>query len=813
MHIISTIITPALWLLAAAAAAAPSDSLRTFALDEVEVLSSVKEHGGERRDASAAIIGRSLMEARHARSVKDVAASVANLFIPDYGSRLTSAIYLRGVGSRSGTPAVGLYVDNVPYVDKSAFDFRFYDVERVEILRGPQATIYGRNAMGGVLNVYTRSPLAFQGTELSVGWGSGDAHRTVSLTHYHRPTAHFAFSTGGYYEASDGFFRNATTGRLADRMAAGGGRIRAIYATEKLRLDFNANYDYSDEGAYPYFGAMATEQSSFSDGQPDWDHSAILANRDSRYRRSLLNLGLNVERRWTQWQLNAVTGFQHLTDRMFMDQDFSSADIYTLTQRQRITTLTEEITAKSRGGRTWDWLTGVSAHYQWLRTEAPVTFRGAGMEWLSATINRTMPSLADVPMMGKMGFSAMSVDFGGGEMVCDGTFRTPSLSLAMFHRSTLHLTDRLALTAGLRLDYELDRLRYASGMATPYTFTLHNALRPQMSVVLPLEASVATEGRMSDRHTRLLPKAELRYALSPRSHVYASVAMGQRSGGYNVQMFSDVLQTELRRDMMSGVRDGIVGYITGLTEKNPMMPQTLPETVAGILDTQMPQVEAQDPESLVAYRPERSWNYEGGASLSLLGDRLRLDASAFLMYVSDQQIQRFAPTGLGRMVVNAGKSRSYGGELSCRLAATPRLSLTASYGFTHAVFTDYDAGRGNDYTGCRVPFTPRHTMASGCEWSIPTPARWHSWLRTLTVGADVTGAGKIYWTESNDFSQPFYATLGAHATLSTRDLTVSLWGRNLTSTHYDTFLFETRGQAFAQHCKPLRMGVDITVRL
>ena len=81
-------------------------------------------------------------------SIKHLTGLVPNFYMPDYGPRLTSAIYIRGIGSRINTPAVGLYVDNVPYLDKSAFDFNTYDIERIDVLRGPQSTLYGRNAMG-----------------------------------------------------------------------------------------------------------------------------------------------------------------------------------------------------------------------------------------------------------------------------------------------------------------------------------------------------------------------------------------------------------------------------------------------------------------------------------------------------------------------------------------------------------------------------------------------------------------------------------------------------------------------------------------
>ena len=93
-------------------------------------------------------IGETEMENNAVTSVKTAAMYIPNLFVPDYGSKLTSAMFVRGVGSRINTPAVGLYVDDMAVKEKSAFDVNFDDVTSVTVLRGSQSTIYGRNAMG-----------------------------------------------------------------------------------------------------------------------------------------------------------------------------------------------------------------------------------------------------------------------------------------------------------------------------------------------------------------------------------------------------------------------------------------------------------------------------------------------------------------------------------------------------------------------------------------------------------------------------------------------------------------------------------------
>ena len=190
-----------------------TDTLKQVDLKELEVVSSFKENGQLRQQpSSVSLISRKTMAANHITSLKGASGLVPNLFIPDYGSRLTSAVYIRGIGSRINTPAIGLYVDDIPYLDKSAFDFSFYDIERMDVLRGPQGTLYGRNTMGGLVRIYTKNPKNYEGTDIHLGASSGDGRLSASLTHYHRLCNDFAFSAGGYFEKANGFFRNDFTG-------------------------------------------------------------------------------------------------------------------------------------------------------------------------------------------------------------------------------------------------------------------------------------------------------------------------------------------------------------------------------------------------------------------------------------------------------------------------------------------------------------------------------------------------------------------------------------------------------------------------
>ena len=162
------------------------DTLKVVDVEEVLVIAAPKENRKLREQPTAVtLLSQKDMRATQVGSIKNLTGLVPNMFIPDYGSRLTSAVYIRGIGSRINTPSIGLYVDNIPYIDKSAFDFNYSDIERIDVLRGPQGTLYGRNAMGGLIKIHTKSPFSYQGTDLRMGAATHNAYN-ASVTHYHR---------------------------------------------------------------------------------------------------------------------------------------------------------------------------------------------------------------------------------------------------------------------------------------------------------------------------------------------------------------------------------------------------------------------------------------------------------------------------------------------------------------------------------------------------------------------------------------------------------------------------------------------------
>ena len=112
-----------------------------IALSEVAVVAHIKQKNDLRLEPlSSSVLKMGSIEREQVVSLNDFSYYTPNLYIPEYGSKMTSSIYVRGLGRRMDNPAVGLYVDNIPYLNKNGFDTDLWDIMRMEVLRGPQST-------------------------------------------------------------------------------------------------------------------------------------------------------------------------------------------------------------------------------------------------------------------------------------------------------------------------------------------------------------------------------------------------------------------------------------------------------------------------------------------------------------------------------------------------------------------------------------------------------------------------------------------------------------------------------------------------
>lgn len=780
--------------------ASPVDTSRVYNIEEAVVVASPKETTFlMRQPLSATLLGIRELQSLGANSVSGLSAATPNVFLPAYGSRVTSSAYVRGVGSRIGAPAVGLYVDNVPYSNRSAYDFSFLDVDRVDILRGPQGTLYGGGSMGGLIRVFTADPFAHHGTEISLKGSTRNSGREAKAVTYLHPSERVALSVGGFYTGDNGFYRNATSGEKADGENAAGGKLKLAYRpADAVRIDLSASYEYSDEKACPYFFAGLATPSAPADERPLAGLGEIGQNRQSRYRRSLLNTALGLTWDAPRFTLSSITSVQHLRDRLMMDQDFLREDIFSLTQRQRMNAVTEEVTLKGRMRKRWQWVTGAFVRHQQEHTSCPVTFHSDGMTFLNGQFASALPQQPP-----------MSLAFTDNNLCFVSSMETPSTGAALFHQSTVRLGAGVSVTAGLRLEYDHRSLELESGLAhaAAYRFSM-----PSFRINADLTGQADVEGELNTDTWQLLPKLALQYEhRSGRGNVYVAVSKGYRPGGYNLQSYSELAQQALRRDMMLNVKDYSIQTIDAL----PLPEAVKEQAKAGMLGMLEPRIPTAPDIHELAYKPEEAWNYELGGHLRFFDGSFRVDYTVFCVETKNRQLARFAESGLGRITVNAGRSRSFGAEITLRGSHLDnRLAWTLAYGYTHAELTRHNLGSNDgvavDYSGNRVPFAPEHTLFADVNYRQPLH---HRWWRAVYVGANIQTAGRIYWDEANTFSQPVYALLNARLGVEMGGhIMAEVRGNNLTATRFTVFSFDSMGHRFKQYGQPRYFEVAIRLR-
>jgi Outer membrane receptor proteins, mostly Fe transport len=632
-----------------------NDTIKLLNLNEVIVTSSTKETNQFKQiPAAASIVTPQAISGRQITAIKDITAYVPNLYIPNYGSKMTSAIYLRGIGTRASGQSIGLYVDDMPYFDKSTFDFELSDIQRIEVLRGPQGTLYGRNAMGGIINIYTLSPMDYQGTKVSLSGGNYGVFK-AKASHYNKLRDNIGISVSAYYDRNSGFFNNEYTNEKVDSEESFGGRLKLEWqTTQNLFLSYTLSADRIEQGAFPY-RILNGETGVLN---------PVNINRPSTYERTTLANNFRLEYKTDNFLLTSTTGYQLLDDDAFLDQDFSALDIYYMNQRQDQHVFNEEITIKSLTSSNYQWSFGANGFYNDHKVSAPVTFPRQGIQMVLE------------PGLSRMGLSVLNE-----ELPILSDFKLPSYGAALFHQSTYNnlFVEGLSITAGVRLDYEKQELDFDG-----YTqISVGRALPDGTIAPVPgVQPTIIAES-LSQDFWQFLPKVSLKYQIDNNSLVYTSISKGYKSGGYNIQMSPNILQ------------------------------ERLVLSVTDALGMQMPATPVKD---VISYKPEYSWNYEVGARGELIKNRLSADVAIFYMNVDDVQITKFTESGTGRVLANAGKAESYGAEASVHVNIVGGLSADINYGYTKATFTDFNDGRV-DYSGNVIPYTPNHTFSSGLNYS------------------------------------------------------------------------------------------------
>ncbi len=234
--------------LAAPAAAQEAPPQDAATLDEVIVTAQRREQSLQDVPIAITAFNAETLERTAATGIQDIAAKAPGVTLTQFNIG-EPQLYIRGVGSSSNSaasdPSIGVSIDEVSIGRSGASALAFLDIERVEVLRGPQGTLYGRNASGGALNIYTRKPV-FQNTgSLTARIGSFDEYGLEGVVN-RQLDDETAIRFAARYNTNDGYAENVPTGRGLEGGTSLGARVSVLKEAGEWSLLLSGDYSKDD---------------------------------------------------------------------------------------------------------------------------------------------------------------------------------------------------------------------------------------------------------------------------------------------------------------------------------------------------------------------------------------------------------------------------------------------------------------------------------------------------------------------------------------------------------------------------------------
>lgn len=457
--------------LAVPAFAEPADSVRVGEdLNEVSVI-GFKQDRESVSPISQTSIGSRFIQANELQDLRDLSSMMANFYMPDYGSRQSSPIYIRGIGSKINAPSVGVYVDGMPSFNRSVLDIDLFGVSKIEVLRGPQGTLFGRNSTAGLINIYTHSPLDYQNTTAKITYGTYNDLQVAAST-YNKLCRSLGLSIAGNYHHNDGYIRNIYLNSKANKTDNGTVRLGLAWKpTQNWLMRYTFSFDRTVQKGYPY--AIYDEEAGAL-GQVSYD-------RESGYKRTVVSTGMNWQYEGRRARFSSQTSFQHSHDKMATDQDYTNQNQLYAVMPLHQNMVSQEFTLRSKGGMRYQWIAGAFGFYQ------------------------------------KEDYTTL-IDYVARKQTLGLVNGLPTSGIAAYHVSTLDIYRGLSASVGLRYDYEDAKINNETWLAP-----------------LGNTADHKQTGTFSghSHSSQFTPKFTLNYLFAPEQIAYATVARGFKAGGFN----------------------------------------------------------------------------------------------------------------------------------------------------------------------------------------------------------------------------------------------------------------------------------------
>lgn len=458
-----------------------TDKETHYQLDTVTVTVEKREQNSQDVPASLSVLSETAIEDAGLTSVEEAVSYMPNIHFIDFGAAFEQRIFMRGLGSTHNAPAVNFNIDGVTQFRSESLDMALYDIESIEVLRGPQGTLYGRNSLGGVINITTRKPDNELRGQIRTDFGNYNLQQYQGAVSGPVIKDSLYLGLAGSYKVRDGFTKNDFLDNDVDNMESVDGRVHLRLAPADS--NFEANLKLYAEG-----DRHGTSALQLLDDVKDTPHTANFDHVSDTHRQ-VLGSSLSLEWKLDDGVFTSISAFQKLNLWSDSDFDFSTADMNTFTNDSESYQYSQELRYSAGTDKDiFRWTTGV---YAW----------GSQQEDISSTTDgKDMPPMFGFP--GNANHNKADLEGYG---------------FAPFGQATVTVFDKLDLTAGIRWEWEKRDGDFHDYTERADTGTTVENLKGSDSII----------------SQQWLPKFSAAYHFTDNLMAYASLAWGYRSGGFN----------------------------------------------------------------------------------------------------------------------------------------------------------------------------------------------------------------------------------------------------------------------------------------
>lgn len=773
---------PAAAQIATPAPAAASD---VGAVEEIIITARRREESLQSVPVAVAAFSADQLRDRSITTIADLGSAAPNLFVSSgpSGGAATGAFFIRGVGQidfiSTTDPGVAVYLDGVYLARASGNVLDLVTPERVEVLRGPQGTLFGRNTIGGAISVISRRPGDDLALEAEAVLGNRDHYEGKVRVDLPITPGRLATSLVLARQVRDGYGRSAANGEeFGDRdVWAGRGEI-LFTPSDRFTSRLAADYTRRDERATVHsVSAIDTNDATFPGLQaynafiaapppPLGFGSPVLASsptcgpppapasactfaltQASPYDNAgtgpnvsflrVWGISSNLEIKLDPFTIRLISAYRDQRDVQGIDFDGTPLPVSEQIVHSNSTQVSQEIQFLGSGfGDRLQWLAGL----YYTRDESRTLFDAQFLR----------PAFGPVIQLNT---------------------RLDSNSYAAFGSATVTLSERLKVTAGIRYTRDERDIRgSADFLANPFLggapssfFAVGRIPIPGGSI--PAFQPLGSTRRVAESWNNFSPKVSLEYQATDTAFFYGSVSRGYKGGSF------------------------IGRPLTGSA-------------------------------TFTQYDPERVTAYELGAKLDLLDRRLRLNGALFQADYDNIQLTVIVPDGpvVNTPTVNAGTARIRGAELEFVAVPAVGLRLDGSIGYLDADFRQLNAPA--TFPNAVLPFTTASSFTQTPKWTASAGAQYRLDLGDaggITLRGDIRHRSSIEYALPNNplISDPSLTLIGARLTYETEDgrFSVALFGTNLTKEVYKSFGFAGFGLVTSYYGEPRRYGISLRSRI